>query len=575
MIGKCIIDAKFGGYSYERESTMIDYLSKVLMLIILTICPVIADGQNTRNLAREKSAGDLSERRVALVIGNSAYSKAKNLRNPANDARDMATSLKEVGFDVLFGVDLDKRQMMDLIRDFGTKLASGGVGLFYYAGHGIQVDGENYLIPVEAEIPQEDEISYAAVPVGLILAKMAAAKNDLNIIILDACRNNPFARSWRGVRDLETNNGLAKISPPTGTLVLYATEPGKTASDGEGRNGLFTEALLRHIKRPDVEYDQMVKGLSADVWKESNKKQLPWKEGNTLADFYFVRTADVLHTTPVPATLTSKDRENSGSIKPGTIRKNSIGMELVWIPPGEFMMGSTEEDINVVFFQALLSNDAAKRQWYEKETPRHKVTIREGFWMGKYEVTQEQWVAVMGANPSSFASGGDNCPVERVSWDDIQVFLTKLNIKNDGLEYRLPSEAQWEYAARAGTTTTYAFGDTLDSSQANFNSGGNPYNNRTKLVGSYKPNGWGLYDMHGNVFEWCEDILSVNYLQLPTDGSANRSVGDSNNRVVRGGAWDYIPGNLNCRSSYRGGLPSSGRYTNCGFRIAARLKDGR
>lgn len=248
--------------------------------------------QANRQLKREQpQPNGTSERRVALVIGNGAYTQAKALPNPANDAADMVVVLKEVGFEVLYGTDLNKRQMVNLIRDFGAKQTSGGVGLFYYAGHGIQVGGENYLVPVDAEIPQEDEVAYAAVPLGLVLSKMTTAKNDLNIIILDACRNNPFARSWQGDREIATSDGLAKISPPTGTLVLYAISPGKVAAERNGRNSLFTGSLLKQIKRPNLEYDQMVRALSSEVWEQSNGLQLPWKEGNSLRDFYFNRTA--------------------------------------------------------------------------------------------------------------------------------------------------------------------------------------------------------------------------------------------------------------------------------------------
>jgi len=274
--------------------------------LFLLSSPPPSPAQNDRNLERPKAAG-VAEKRVALVIGNAAYTKAKPLANPANDAADMAKALKDVGFEVFSGVDLDKRRMETLIREFGARLANGGTGLFYYAGHGIQVGGENYLVPVDADIPEEDEVSYSAIPVGLVLSKMSKANNDLNIVILDACRNNPFARSWRGYRDAGNADGLAKISPPTGTLVLYATEPGKVASDGTGRNGLFTESLLKQIKKPNVEYDQMVKAVSADVWQKSNKLQLPWKEGNSLADFYFAGGARMsLTATPDKMTVGPK-----------------------------------------------------------------------------------------------------------------------------------------------------------------------------------------------------------------------------------------------------------------------------
>lgn len=264
------------------------FLGAILMSV--AVCSTVLVGQTDRNLEREKATASQTRRRVALVIGNGAYQKAKSLPNPANDAADMAKALKELGFEVLSGTDLNKRQMQDLIRAFGTRLGPGDIGLFYYAGHGIQVNGENYLVPVDAEIPQEDEVPYATVPISLVLTKMATAKNNLNLIILDACRNNPFARDWTGYRDVENNDGLAKISPPTGTLVLYSTEPGKVASDGAGRNGLFTESLLTQMKKPNLEFEAMVKFLAKDVKTKSGNKQSPWKEGLYDGDFYFVRT---------------------------------------------------------------------------------------------------------------------------------------------------------------------------------------------------------------------------------------------------------------------------------------------
>ena len=228
------------------------------------------------------------EKRLALVIGNGAYQKTSELPNPPNDATDMAVTLNSLGFEVLSGTNQTKRQMEILIREFGDKLSrQGGVGLFFYAGHGLQVKGSNYLIPVDAEVPAEDEVEYATINLNFLLNKMDAAKNDLNIVILDACRNNPFARSWRNFRDVGEGGGLAKITPPTGTIMLYATQPGNVASDGTGRNGLFTESLLEQIRKPNLELDAMIKQLARDVSERSGKKQMPWKEGIVTGDFYF------------------------------------------------------------------------------------------------------------------------------------------------------------------------------------------------------------------------------------------------------------------------------------------------
>jgi formylglycine-generating enzyme required for sulfatase activity len=669
----------------------------------------------------------------------------------------MAKALKDVGFEVLSGVNQNKRQMETLIREFGAKLAnSGGVGLFYYAGHGVQVSGVNYLVPIDAEIPEEDEVQYQAVSLDLVLTKMTTAKNDLNLVILDACRNNPFARSWRTFRDGGNNDGLAKISPPTGTLVLYATEPGKVASDGAGRNGLFTEALLKQIKTPNLEYDQMVKAVSAEVWQKSNKAQLPWKEGNSLSDFYFMRKdspvveavknnqteTTIVAKTKVeqekeawdlvknssdaedfrfylkefpnganaekakirleelawlalrnsndkakvqaylnefpnganasaariklrqmetatttqnnPTTTTNQSTEDSlaeleawnkikNSTNPadfqaflktypsgafatqarakisnitdaewtrlktsknpndyktylaanpngrfteeartrmnmlvqsmvafeqirdskdvedfkayvakypegafveeargmfeapkvGVMRRNSFGMEFMYIPAGNFMMGSNEGG----------------------DEKAHRVTLSQPFWMGRTEVTQAQWQAVMGNNPSYFKNC-PQCPVETVSWEDAQRFVDKLNAQNDGFKYRLPTEAEWEYAARSGTTGDYA--GNLDSmAWYSGNSG-----NKTHEVATKQPNAWGLYDMHGNVWEWCEDW----YGDYPSGAVTNPTGAASGSyRVFRGGSWYFDAVNL--RSAYRNRNSPSLRLSRLGFRV--------
>ena len=257
----------------------------------------------------------------------------------------------------------------------------------------------------------------------------------------------------------------------------------------------------------------------------------------------------------------------------GTVIKNSVGMEFVYIPPGDFIMGSSEDEIKKALIEVSKYQNDTARDRFANETPLRKISIKDGFWMGKYEVTQAQWQALMDGNPSNFKECGANCPVEQVSWDNAQVFVEKLNAEDDGLEYRLPTEAEWEYAARAGTTTAFAFGDSINSNQANFD-GNFPYDStkgkyiaRTVVVGSYQPNTFGLYDMHGNVWEWTQDIYNSDYQNLPTDGSANLSIGELNLRVLRGGSW-YNSG-FYCRSAYRFKLTSISRSNNVGFRVSA------
>ena len=200
-----------------------------------------------------------AEQRTALVIGNGAY-KSSPLRNPVNDASEFADALHNLGFSVILKTNADQRTMEESMRDFGKKLKSGGVGLFYFAGHGLQVKGRNYLIPVDADLNSEADVKYESVDAGRVLAQMEEAENGLNIIILDACRDNPFARSFRS-----SDRGLAKMDAPEGSILAYATAPGSIAADGTGRNGLYTSKLLKNIQTPGLPIELFFKEVRRDV----------------------------------------------------------------------------------------------------------------------------------------------------------------------------------------------------------------------------------------------------------------------------------------------------------------------
>ncbi len=246
------------------------------------------------------------------------------------------------------------------------------------------------------------------------------------------------------------------------------------------------------------------------------------------------------------------------SVKPKTSGSNphitnSLGMVFVYIKPGTFMMGSPSSEVG--------------RDNYEKQ---HKVTLTKSFYMQTTEVTQGQWKAIMGENPSWFDNCGDDCPVERVSWNDVQKFIHKLNLQSSGKTYRLPTEAEWEYACRAGTTTPFNTGNCLSTTQANYD-GQNTYwrcskgkdRDKSISVATFKPNVWKLYDMHGNVWEWCQDWYADNY---PT-GSIVDPVGPDTGkaRVIRGGGWDG--GEKFARSAFRRRyIPDSHPY-GTGFRL--------
>jgi uncharacterized caspase-like protein len=240
-----------------------------------------AAAETARTLPAAKPAPG-NERRVALVIGNSSYKDAP-LRNPVNDARAISTVLSETGFTVTVIEDATQAGMRRAIRNFGDELAKASVGIFYYAGHGMQVRGANYLIPVNADIDREDEVADQGVDANLVLAKMDSAKGSLNIMILDACRNNPFARSFRS-----SARGLAQMDAPSGTLISFATAPGSVASDGSGQNGLYTEHLLKAIRTPGLPIEQVFKQVRIGVTKATADQQIPWESSSLKGDFYFV-----------------------------------------------------------------------------------------------------------------------------------------------------------------------------------------------------------------------------------------------------------------------------------------------
>jgi hypothetical protein len=223
------------------------------------------------------------QRRLALLIGNAAYPDNAALRNPVNDATDIATALREMGFEVITTTNANRQKMETAIEDFGSRLKNYNLGFFYYAGHGVQIDGENYLIPIDAKLKSQGEVRYECYPVGRILAKMEEAAIQANVIVLDACRDNPFARSWS--RSL-VSGGLANINAPQGTFIGFATSPGSTAADGEGRNGVYTAALLEHLRKPNLTLDQLFNAVSGSVKKKTNNQQVPWKASSMSEDLY-------------------------------------------------------------------------------------------------------------------------------------------------------------------------------------------------------------------------------------------------------------------------------------------------
>ena len=250
-------------------------------------------GINTRLIAQKPP-------RVALVIGNANYEEGA-LSNPVNDATDMAKALRELGFEVTLFQNQDLRSMETAINDFSRQLRKGGVGVFYYAGHGVQVEGENYLIPLKAQLLNEKDARYEAVALGKVLNAMEEARNQVNIIIIDACRDNPFYRRWRSSRRSSNVRGLTAVSPATGIIIAYATREGNTAADGVGqRNSPFTSALLENIKKPNIDVQLMFRRVSTSVKEKTNAAQQPWTEGDLEGGEFYLNPQQSVAVSPSP-----------------------------------------------------------------------------------------------------------------------------------------------------------------------------------------------------------------------------------------------------------------------------------
>jgi len=219
-------------------------------------------------------------KRTALVIGNSSY-KFGVLDNPANDAQDMARVLKLAGFDVTQVINANREKIDTAVSQFSQKLG-GGVALFYYAGHAVQVDGHNYMIPIGEDIDSQAKVKYRGVDIDQVLSEMGMARSGLNIVVLDACRDNPLPKESRSA-----SRGLARVKSPSGTLIAFSTSPGETASDGEGRNGTYTKYFLHYMKVPDLPIESVLKGVSRSVKKATNNKQQPWVETSFDGEFSF------------------------------------------------------------------------------------------------------------------------------------------------------------------------------------------------------------------------------------------------------------------------------------------------
>ena len=545
--------------------------------------------------------------RVALVVGNGAYVEIGTLPNPGNDAADVTAALRRLGFDVTTVQDADRVDMNEALRAFTRESVGADVALVFYAGHGLEMDGINYLVPVDARLERDTDVRFETVVLDDVLAATAGAS--LRVVILDACRNNPLARSMQ--RTSTTRNvsrgsfgELNESLLGDETLVAYAAAAGTTAADGTGRNSPYTTALLEYLEEP-LEIGILFREVRGRVLETTGGEQRPHEYASLLEEHYLggaPASGAVAVATGVPNEALV-ERENlfwrsiadssdpadyqayleqfpSGTFArlarnrltafggpagdpsaadrwaPGTVFRDCADCpEMVVLPAGRFRMGCV-----------------SGRDCQDQERPLHNVAVS-SFALGKYEVSFEEYESFSRATgrdrPDDQGWGRGDRPVMNVSWNDAAAYVAWLSDET-GEEYRLPSESEWEYAARAGTTTRYNWGQDIGRNRANCAGCGSRWDaDQTAPAGSFAANAWGLHDMHGNVLEWVEDCWHENYARAPTDGSAWTRASDCGRRVVRGGSSFNPPENLGSAARYW--HDAGFRYVGIGFRVVRRL----
>ncbi|MCU4178188.1 SUMF1/EgtB/PvdO family nonheme iron enzyme [Bosea sp. BH3] len=566
-------------------------LSLVLAVALQALLPMSASAQQAAEPGR-----------VALVIANGSYPEA-GIPGALTDGRAVASALRDGGFDVVAVEDADRAALLRALATFTGKLRRGAEAIVFYSGHAVQQRGRNFLVPLPPQNAEQDTIDLDALIDALILARPVSS-----FVFIDASRNNPWQPAGKG---------LLAVEPLERIAVMFSAAPGRTVTDSGARASQTVEEWLKAIRTPNLDMGAAAKRTQDAVARLTRRAQLPWLSSDPPAGLVVTRPVAVAQNNravipPLEGTSAPPDayelafwetirnsesaaeykayldaypngrfaalaraREQlyrgkppapaaSAAVAPpapppaaaapaapvaaGPQRDCTGCPELAAIPAGTFQMGS---------------NDL-----YEFEKPVHPVTVK-AFLLGTREVSYEEWdlcVDQGGCNhrPDDRGLGRGKRPVTDIHWNDANAYLSWLSART-GKRYRLPTESEWEYAARAGTATTYAWGQTMVKERANCN-GCNDQPRRSAIaVGQFPPNSFGLYDMAGNAAEWVADCWSESYRSTPRDGSAY-TVPACRERVLRGGSFNNDPRYL--RSAARFKYDADVRFYTNGFRVA-------
>ena len=493
-----------------------------------------------------------AETRVALLVGNTKYRlKEDRLKNPCKDVNQLAKVLraKPLNFTVQVECDVDRLGFHHHLKQFKKRLVRDSIGLFYYSGHAVEADHKNYMLPVDHQAQSEDDLHVMAYPLQSVVNTMDASASQLNIVLLDACRDNPLPKSVLS-KSGDRSKGLQRMKAKQRTLIGFAAAPGEKALDGK-KHSPYAQALFKVLPMRGLSLLEMMNHVAHETAMVTDGFQEPWSNYSRLPlglclSGCRVNEPDSSVPTSRPVVQTEQTKTYDFPVP-----------KMKSIKGGTFQMGCSPQD----------------NECEGDEKPRHTVTL-DAFQMGQYEVTFEQYDYYCNQSnsckkPDDEGWGRDQRPVINVSWNDAQAYIQWLKQKT-GERFRLCTEAEWEYAARAGTETKYSWGNKPSGEYAN----GSDYDNywpkdghdKTAPVGSYKPNPWGLHDMHGNVWEWVQDRYDKEYYgNSPKHNPAGPSDSSLKYRVLRGGSWNDFARNL--RSGYRYSRTPDYRDRSRGFRL--------
>lgn len=539
----------------------------LLAVLILALSP-----------AGAQPAGEAAQKRVALVLGNSAYRFASKLPNAVADAKAVTAALTGLGFDVEAGTDFTKAQLVALLANFSRKAKGADLAVVYFAGHAVQVDNENYIIPIDARLRAKSDLGRETISSASLIGPALAARS--RILVLDACRNDPFSEGFLAPGGAnEARAGLARpaITAP-GTLIAFATNPGEVAYDSapaNDQNSPFTAAFVTALRQRGQEVNQLFTRVRQEVVEATFQKQTPWATSSLLEEIYLAGLPDARASESEVELAMWKSIERSSvrsdfdlflkrfpkstfaslaSSRLEDLRTRSAGdlkvfsdckgcPEMVLLPAGSFVMGGHDGD----------------GERTPREVPPHRVQVK-AFAIGRFAVTFEEWDACVAASgcsarPSDAGWGRARRPVGDITYEDALGYTAWLS-KKTGRRYRLPSEAEWEYAARGGGESPRFWGNDADracrfanvfdaAAQAGLRAPRKAHGcsdgfRNTAPVGSFEANGFGLFDMIGNVWQWTADCWQENYAAAKGDAAPFEKPGCAL-RALRGGSFMSEP----------------------------------